>query len=205
MKTEGNRLLITELVLVVLLTLLNIIYNVSSKSYNFFAASDWKEIVTHPDDLDKIVLADLFSMEIQEEQAPESEPAPEKDALAETSPEEAPAETPSETPSETPKSMIEPPRFQGQDYAAFGEWLAERVEYPDEAAENNLYGVVHVSFIVEKDGSLSDIKIVRSIDPLLDNEALRVVSMSPKWTPAKAADKPVSVRLTFTVDFSLEE
>lgn len=111
----------------VLLTLLNIIYNVSSKSYNFFAASDWKEIVTHPDDLDKIVLADLFSMEIQEEQAPESEPAPslettreaqselppEKDALAETSPEEAPAET--------PKSMIEPPRFQGQDYAAFGE------------------------------------------------------------------------------------
>lgn len=211
MKTEGNRLLITEIVLVVLLTLLNIVYNVSSRSYKFFAASDWKEIVTQPDDMDKIVLADLFSMEIQEEQAPESEPAPsfettreaqselppEEDALAATAPEEAPAET--------PKSMIEPPRFQGQDYAAFGEWLAERVEYPDEAAENNLYGVVHVSFIVEKDGSLSDIKIARSIDPLLDNEALRVVEMSPKWTPAKAAGKPVSVRLTFTVDFSLEE
>lgn len=215
MKTKGNRLFITELVLVVLLTLLNIVYNVTSKSYKFFAASDWKEIVTHPDDLDKIVLADLFSMEIQEEQAPESEPEPalenfpepesylppEENALTETASEEAPAETSSET----PKSMIEPPRFQGQDYAAFGEWLAERVEYPDEAAENNLYGVVHVSFIVEKDGSLSDIKIARSIDPLLDNEALRVVAMSPKWTPAKAAGKPVGVRLTFTVDFSLEE
>ncbi len=189
MKVEGNRLLITEIVLLVLLTLLNIVYNVCSKSYNFFAASDWKEIVTYPDDLDKIVLADPFSIEIQEKEAPEPKPAPSHKAA----------------PAKAPASMIEPPQFQGRDYATFGEWIAERVEYPDEAADNNLFGVVHVSFVVEKDGSLSDIKIARSIDPLLDNEALRVVAMSPKWTPARAAGNPVSVRLTFSVDFSLEE
>lgn len=211
MKTEGNRLLITEIVLVILLTLLNIVYNVSSKSYNFFTASDWKEIVTHPDDLDKMVLADLFSMEIQEDEAPESEPAPSLETAGDAEPGFQPGDEPADDPADdsapagTPASMIEPPRFQGRDYAAFGEWIAERVEYPDEAADNNLFGVVHVSFVVEKDGSLSDIKIARGIDPLLDNEALRVVAQSPKWTPAKAAGNPVSVRLTFSVDFSLEE
>lgn len=100
-------------------------------------------------------------------------------------------------------SVDEMPQFPGGVQKLF-EFLTTNVRYPKEAEDKCLQGRVIVSFIVEKDGSLSDTKVVGSIDPVLDAEALRVVNSMPNWIPGKQNGEPVRVKYVVPVRFLLD-
>ena len=97
----------------------------------------------------------------------------------------------------------EKPSFQGGDANQFSKWVNQRLEYPEIAKENGVQGRVTLQFTVEKDGSVTKVKVLRGVDPSLDKEAVRVVSMSPKWKPGKQRDRAVPVTYTFPVIFQL--
>ena len=97
----------------------------------------------------------------------------------------------------------EKPKFQGGDANAFSKWVAQHLNYPEIAKENGVQGRVMLQFTVNPNGTLSDIKVLRGVDPSLDKEAVRVVSTSPKWTPGKQRDRAVKVTYTFPVIFQL--
>ena len=98
----------------------------------------------------------------------------------------------------------EKPKFQGQDPAIeFSRWVGEHLVYPETAKENGVQGRVTLQFTVEKDGSVKKVKILRGVDPLLDQEAVRVVNKSPKWTPGKHRGRAVPVTYTFPFIFQL--
>ena len=84
-------------------------------------------------------------------------------------------------------------------------YLAANIKYPASAVKAKKQGRVIVTFIVQKDGSITHAKIARSIDPELDAEALRVVKGMPKWTPGTQLGKPVSVKYVLPVKFSLQK
>jgi periplasmic protein TonB len=98
----------------------------------------------------------------------------------------------------------EMPTFAGGDISKFRDFISKNLKYPDYAAENGIQGRVFVGFVVERDGSVSNVKVIRGVDPLLDKEAVRVVKSSPKWTPGKQRGVPVRVTFTFPVVFSLQ-
>lgn len=83
-------------------------------------------------------------------------------------------------------------------------FLAQSVKYPVIAQENGIQGRVTASFIVEKDGSIRDVEVIRGVDPSLDVEAVRVISSMPRWTPGKQRGKEVAVKYTVPVTFRLE-
>lgn len=95
------------------------------------------------------------------------------------------------------------PSFQGGDVNTFAKWVRENQIYPEMAKENGVQGRVVVSGIINADGSLSDLRVLRGCDPSLDKEALRVLSKSPKWTPGVCGGRVVRVAYTFTVIFQL--
>ena len=97
----------------------------------------------------------------------------------------------------------EKPSFMGGDANQFSVWVNKRLVYPEIAKENGVQGRVTLQFTVEKDGSVTKVKVLRGVDPSLDKEAVRVVSMSPKWTPGKQRDRAVPVTYTFPVYFKL--
>ena len=84
-------------------------------------------------------------------------------------------------------------------------YLAANIKYPASAVKAKKQGRVIVTFIVQKDGSITHAKIARSINPELDAEALRVVKGMPKWTPGTQLGKPVSVKYVLPVKFSLQK
>ena len=95
------------------------------------------------------------------------------------------------------------PTFQGGDPNAFSKWVAQHLQYPEIAKENGIKGRVILQFTIGVDGKLTDIKVVRGVDKALDDEAVRVVKSSPKWTPGKQRDRAVKVTYTFPVIFEL--
>ena len=97
----------------------------------------------------------------------------------------------------------EKPSFQGGDANQFSKWVNSRLVYPEIAKENGVQGRVTLQFTVEKDGTVTKVKVLRGVDPSLDKEAVRVVSMSPKWKPGKQRDRAVPVTYTFPVIFQL--
>lgn len=97
----------------------------------------------------------------------------------------------------------EQPTFPGGN-AAMMRFLSDNIKYPVEAQEKGNEGRVIVNFVVEKDGRLSDFNVVRSIDPLLDAEALRVLESMPNWTPGKQRGEAVRVRFTLPVVFKIQ-
>ena len=97
----------------------------------------------------------------------------------------------------------EKPSFQGGDANQFSKWVNSRLVYPEIAKENGVSGRVTLQFTVEKDGSVTKVRVLRGVDPSLDKEAVRVVSMSPKWKPGKQRDCAVPVTYTFPVIFQL--
>lgn len=97
----------------------------------------------------------------------------------------------------------EKPSFMGGDANDFSKWVNKRLVYPEIAKENGVQGRVTLQFTVEKDGSVTKVKVLRGVDPSLDKEAVRVVSMSPKWSPGKQRDRAVPVTYTFPVYFQL--
>lgn len=87
---------------------------------------------------------------------------------------------------------------------ALRQFLASSVKYPDAAIKKGIQGKVYVNFVVEKDGSVSNVKIARGVDPSLNTEALRVVKLLPKWNPAKQKGEPVAVQYTVPINFALK-
>ena len=83
-------------------------------------------------------------------------------------------------------------------------FLQKNIQYPQDAEEKGIQGRVIVQFVVEKDGSIKDIKVVRGIDPSLDKEALRVINAMPKWEPGKHKGEAVSVKYTVPVAFKMQ-
>ena len=96
------------------------------------------------------------------------------------------------------------PEFPGGQQALF-KYLSENVKYPVIAQENGIQGRVICQFVVNKDGSIVDVEVVRSGgDPSLDKEAIRVIKSMPKWKPGKQRGKPVRVKYTVPVNFKLQ-
>jgi TonB family protein len=98
----------------------------------------------------------------------------------------------------------EMPEFIHKDYKDFGEYIAKNLEYPKTAIESSIQGKVYISFIVEPDGSVSNVRVIKGIDQTLDEEAVRVVKSSPIWKPGTQRGKPVRVTYTFPVTFVLQ-
>lgn len=84
------------------------------------------------------------------------------------------------------------------------QWLSQNVTYPLVAAENGIQGQVIVSFVIETNGSITNVGIARSVDPSLDREAMRVVNVMPKWTPGYKNGVPVRVRISIPLSFRLQ-
>lgn len=97
----------------------------------------------------------------------------------------------------------EKPSFNGGDANEFSKWVNSKLQYPEIAKENGVQGRVTLQFTVNTDGSVSNVKVLRGVDSSLDKEAVRVVSMSPKWKPGKQRDRAVKVTYTFPVIFQL--
>lgn len=84
-------------------------------------------------------------------------------------------------------------------------FLADHVAYPKEAAEKKIQGRVIVQFVVMKDGSIANARVIRSVDPLLDAEALRVIGLMPKWKPGTQRGQAVNVKFTMPITFRLDK
>ena len=99
----------------------------------------------------------------------------------------------------------EMPTFNGGDPGSeFYRYILRHLRYPEIAAENGVSGRVQVQFIVNKQGYVERVKVVRSVDPALDAEAVRVIMSSPQWSPGKQRGKAVNIIYTFPINFVLQ-
>ncbi|MBO4841978.1 MAG: TonB family protein [Bacteroidales bacterium] len=96
------------------------------------------------------------------------------------------------------------PRFDGGDANKFSHWVNQNLQYPPEAKEKKIQGRVTLQFTVEKDGSVTDVKVLRSPDQILSDAAVAVISNSPKWTPGYVNGEPVRVIYNYPVLFQLK-
>lgn len=95
------------------------------------------------------------------------------------------------------------PEFPGGN-GAMMKFLSENINYPVIAQENGIQGRVICNFVVERDGSITDVQVVRGVDPSLDREAMRVIKQMPRWKPGKQRGQAVRVRFTLPVVFRLQ-
>ena len=95
------------------------------------------------------------------------------------------------------------PKFPGGD-AELLKFIAKNVKYPQESQEKGEQGRVICSFVVTKDGTLTNYKVLRGISPALDQEAVRVLQMMPRWTPGTQKGEPVAVKYTVPITFKLQ-
>jgi len=93
------------------------------------------------------------------------------------------------------------PSFKGGGIEKFRDWVQKRTNYPQDAYERKIRGKVYLTFIVERDGSVSNVTVVKGVDPLLDSEAVKTISESPKWTPGLQRGEPVRVRYSIPLNF----
>ena len=93
------------------------------------------------------------------------------------------------------------PSFQGGDLNTFRKWVQDNVRFPQIALENGIQGRVTLSFVIEKDGRLTNIQVLQTPDRSLSEEAIRVLNKSPKWSPGKQRNQTVRVKYTLPVDF----
>lgn len=97
------------------------------------------------------------------------------------------------------------PEFYGNsDLSEFEKWVSKQIPYPAIAQDNNIQGRTTLRFTVDKNGNVNDVKVVRSVDPSLDKEALRVIKSSPKWKPAMQNGLSVPYTLDISVNFKLQ-
>lgn len=97
----------------------------------------------------------------------------------------------------------EKPSFQGGDANAFSKWVNAHLVYPEIAKENGVQGRITTQFSVFPDGRVGNVRVLKGVDPSLDKEAIRVISLSPRWKPGKQRDRTVKVTYTFPVNFQL--
>jgi periplasmic protein TonB len=93
------------------------------------------------------------------------------------------------------------PSFKGGGLDEFREWVSKRTNYPEAAVINKIRGTVFLTFIVEKDGSVSNVSVIKGVDPLLDDAAVKAITGSPKWTPGLQRGVPVRVRYQIPLNF----
>jgi protein TonB len=107
------------------------------------------------------------------------------------------------TGSDEPLLIVEVmPTFKGGGLDNFRLWLQKRTNYPQAALENKIRGTVFLTFIVEKDGSVSNVTVIKGVHPLLDNEAVKTISESPKWSPGLQRGQPVRVQFRIPMSFN---
>ena len=114
-----------------------------------------------------------------------------------------PNQKPKKVEDELFRSVEQMPQFPGGE-AALMKFLASHINYPPTAAEHDIQGKVVVQFVVKKDGSIGEVKVVRSVDPELDAEAIRVCKLLPKFTPGRQNGQPVNVLYTLPMTFRLD-
>ncbi|WP_462280908.1 energy transducer TonB [Salinivirga cyanobacteriivorans] len=95
------------------------------------------------------------------------------------------------------------PEFPGGQGELF-KYISQNIQYPAIAKENGIQGKVFIQFVVGKDGSITNVTVLRGVDPSLDKEAVRVVKNMPKWKPGKQRGKPVYVRYQVPINFKLQ-
>ena len=95
------------------------------------------------------------------------------------------------------------PSFPGGQDALF-DFIEKNIKYPKVAEDNGIQGRVILTFIVKKDGSLSDVRVAKSVDPSLDKEAVRIIKSMPKWNPGIHRGRYVNVKFTVPVTFRLQ-
>lgn len=96
------------------------------------------------------------------------------------------------------------PTFNGKGWQAFREYISKNLKYPEWAANKGIKGFIMVQFIINKNGSVVDVTLVKGVNPVLDNAVLNVVKNSPRWTPGKKKwGKPVPVQLSLPINFVL--
>jgi TonB family protein len=93
------------------------------------------------------------------------------------------------------------PSFKGGDINKFREWVQKRTNYPQIAIDNKIQGRVFLTFIVESDGAVSNVTVVKGVDPIIDNEAVKAIKASPKWSPGLQRGQPVRVRYSMWLSF----
>lgn len=106
-------------------------------------------------------------------------------------------------PADEPFIIVETmPSFRGGGIDRFRDWVQKRTTYPEAAIEKKIRGKVVLTFIVETDGSVSNVNVVQGVDPLLDVEAVKAIQSSPRWTPGHQRGKPVRVRYIIPLNFA---
>jgi protein TonB len=93
------------------------------------------------------------------------------------------------------------PLFRGGDLNKFREWVQKRTNYPEEAIQKKIKGRVFLTFIVEPDGSVTNVTVVKGVAPIIDNEAVKAIQASPKWSPGLQRGQPVRVRFSMWLNF----
>lgn len=96
------------------------------------------------------------------------------------------------------------PSFMGGDLMTFRNWVMKNIKYPQIAQENNITGRVLLSFVIEKNGSLTNIKVLQTPDSSLSDEAIRILKTSPKWVPGKQRNQTVRVMYNLPIEFRLQ-
>jgi protein TonB len=105
--------------------------------------------------------------------------------------------------SDEPFMLVEvPPTFKGGGLEEFRNWVQKRTVYPVAAQDNGIQGKVYLTFIVERDGTVSNVKVVKGVDKILDDEAVKAIEGSPKWSPGLQRGRPVRVRFTINLVFA---
>ena len=97
----------------------------------------------------------------------------------------------------------EQPSFQGGGNAAFLKWVGQNLKYPSQAQRMGIEGKVYVQFVIEKDGTVTDVKAIKGIGGGADEEAVRVIQSAPKWSPGMQRGRPVRVRMILPISFQL--
>lgn len=95
------------------------------------------------------------------------------------------------------------PEFPVGGVEGLNKWISQNVKYPEIAKENGVTGKVFVQFVIDKDGKVTNVEVVRSVDPYLDKEAVRVVKSMPDWKPGSQRGKPVKVSFNIPINFKL--
>lgn len=106
-------------------------------------------------------------------------------------------------PTDEPFFMVEVmPSFKGGDINKFRDWIQKRTNYPRIAIDNKIEGRVFLTFIIETDGAVSSVTVIKGVDPLIDNEAVKAIQASPKWSPGLQRGQPVRVRYSMSLLFA---
>lgn len=226
-ETTGNRWLKPLLIAIAILAVLVLLYFLLGKKSapqtdeywddddEFALPAEDDEPAIAPDDyyLDSLAVADSiaayqddYAEPVKDESANRQvrQEAPRAaDNPQQRSAQERPVQQRAEERDNTVYEVVEQmPSFPGGD-AALISFISQNMRYPAVAEESGIEGRVIASFVVERDGSISDVKIIKSVDPSLDKEAVRVLKSMPKWTPGKQNGSPVRCKYTVPVTFRL--